>query len=466
MLTRPPQAMPQLPTLPDVPDTRPKRHGPAWLLGGLFLGLFLWWVLGIQSGIPEIFAAFMAIGLLFRHDVRMPKAFALWLLFIFWMVLTATQVSGFEKWISFIYRGGLYIAATVIFLYVYNASRRSLPTRTIVLILASFWILVVIGGIVGSLVPSFGFTTPFERILPASATSNSFVRTLVHASTTSPRAFGQTGIHRPKAPFIYTNQWGSAYALTLPFAIAAVSYLRRRWMRLAMVATLVISVWPLVWSFDRGSWLSAGVSMTYALFRLALGKNRRAARFAVGTIFVGVLVGAVLLLTPLYSLVDYRLSNGYGDKHRQLLYGGALEAISQSPIFGFGTPVPSTTLNSTLESSGSADVGTHGQFWTIVVSHGIPAIVLFGAWFLWLFLKTFRVVPATGGRDPNARFWAHICLAAGGLQMGYYELLPWGLMIMMVAGALALREMVPERSSRGVAPQWIPATLGARTATG
>jgi O-antigen ligase len=432
----------------------------------LFLGLFLWWVLGIQSGIPEIFAAFMAVGLLFRHDVKMPKAFALWLLFIFWMLLTATQVTGFDKWVSFVYRGGLYIAATVIFLYVYNSSRRSLPSRTIVLILAGFWIMVVVGGIVGSLVPAFGFTTPFERILPGSATSNAFVRTLVHASTTSPRAFGLTGIHRPKAPFIYTNQWGSAYALTLPFAIASVSYLRRRWIRLVMVAMLVISIWPLVWSFDRGSWLSAGISMAYALIRLALGRNRKAARFAIGSIFVGAVVGAVLLLTPLYSLVNYRLQNGYGDKHRQILYVGALQAVSQSPIFGFGTPVPSTTLNSALDEAGSADVGTHGQFWTIVVSHGVPGILLFGSWFLWLFVKTFRVVPATGGRDPHARFWAHICLAAGGLQMGYYELLPWGLMIMMVAGALALRERVPERLGPPAPASWRPAALGAGTAAG
>jgi O-antigen ligase len=465
MLTEPHPAA-ALPTLPQIPDSRPKRYGPAWLLGGMFIGLFLWWVLGIQSGIPEIFAAFMAIGLLYRRDIQMPKAFAFWLLFIFWMLLTVTQVSGFDKWVSFVYRGGLYLAATVIFLYVYNASKRSLPTRTIVLILATFWVMVVVGGIVGSLVPSFGFTTPFERILPAAAKSNSFVHTLVHASTTSPRAFGQTGIHRPKAPFIYTNQWGSAYALTLPFAIASVTYLRRRWTRVAMVGTLVLSVWPLVWSFDRGSWLSAGVSMTYALIRLALGRNRRAARFAIGAIFVAILVGAVMLLSPLYSLVNYRLSNGYGDKHRQLLYGGAVEAISQSPIFGFGTPVPSTQLNSSLEDSGSADVGTHGQFWTIVVSHGIPAIVLFAAWFLWLFLKTFRVVPATGGRDPNARFWAHICLAAGGLQMGYYELLPWGLMIMMVAGALALREMVPDPNAPQSGLRWVPAAISAGSAAG
>jgi hypothetical protein len=74
------------------------------------------------------------------------------------------------------------------------------------------------------------------------------------------------------------------------------------------------------------------------------------------------------------------------------------------------------------------------------VSHGIPGIVLFLGWWALAFVKTGRRLPDNAGRDANARFWAHVAILAGIVQMPYYELIPWGLFIMMVAASLALRE--------------------------
>ena len=418
------------------------RLHPAWLIDVTFLGLFLWWALGISGFIQAVMAIPMVVALWARGRTRMPKIFLIWVFFLTWMMVTFVQVHHLSHVVSFTWRGGLYIAAGIMFLYVFNFSRETLPTRSVIKGMAIFFVLTVTGGVIGMLLPTLNFTTPFEKLLPASVVAgNRFVFDLVHASTASLNAFAGTSIHRPKAPFIYTNQWGSAYALSLPFAIAALmgGEIRSKLWRRLLLALIVFSILPLVISLDRGSWLSVAASIGYATLRLAFGHNRRWARVARGLIVAGIVIAAVVLLTPLWGIIKLRLANGYGDKTRALLYESSVQAVAASPIFGYGTPVSVTLVNPNAPLVGPS-VGTHGQFWTVIVSHGIPGIVLFLGWWALAFLKTGRRLPDSSGRDANARFWAHVAILAGIVQMPYYELIPWGLFIMMVAAALALRE--------------------------
>jgi hypothetical protein len=429
------------PLLEDTPHLR-----PAWLIDLVFLGLFAWWALGVSGFIQVVMAVPMVVALYMRGRLRMPRAFLLWIFFIVWMLVTYVQIKGLSKTVSFGWRGSLYIAAGILFIYLFNQSRERLPTSIIVKTLAMFWVLTVVGGIVGMLLPKISFSTPFEKLLPASVVAgNRFVFDLVHASTASLNAFSGTAIHRPKSPFIYTNQWGSAYALTLPFAVAALmgGHLRSRLWRTALVVLLGVSVIPLVFSLDRGSWFSAGVSMVYAMLRLAAGRNRKMARISRAIIVSGILVGLIVLLSPLWSLILLRLNHGYGDRTRALLYESSILAVEQSPILGYGAPVSITLVNPNAPLVGPS-VGTHGQFWTIIVAHGIPGVVLFMGWWITALFKTGRRLPAAAGRDTNARFWAHVAILAGIIQMGYYELIPWGLFIMMAAAALAWREASPD----------------------
>ena len=53
-----------------------------------------------------------------------------------------------------------------------------------------------------------------------------------------------------------------------------------------------------------------------------------------------------------------------------------------------------------------------------------------------------RQISGAGGRDADARFWCHVAIFTALAQMPYYELIPWGLPIVMVAAASALRTMV------------------------
>src|SRR4051794_8541182 len=166
--------------------------------------------------------------------------------------------------------------------------------------------------------------------------NDSFVSDLVSASTSSGRAFAAYPIYRPKAPFIYANEWGAAYAMTLPFALCAVAKARTRLARDSMLFVLLLSVFPLVFSLNRGAWLSATAGMLYATFRLARGRNGQWLRVAA---VVGLLFGALAFVTPLGEIVQTRLEKGDGGAHRAEVYNEAVSLVRQAAVPGYGGAV-------------------------------------------------------------------------------------------------------------------------------
>jgi hypothetical protein len=108
---------------------------------------------------------------------------------------------------------------------------------------------------------------------------------------------------------------------------------------------------------------------------------------------------------------------------------------------------------------GNLSAGTHGQLWTIVVSQGLPGLLFFTAWLLWAWWRAKRRLPAGHPGDRVLRFWCEVTIFIALVQMPYYDLLPWGLAIAMVAAALAWREELafvrvaePAASARVLAP--------------
>jgi len=222
------------------------------------------------------------------------------------------------------------------------------------------------------------------------------------------------------------------------------------------VALLILSVVPLVFSLDRGSWLSAAAGSAYGIFRLAKGgrgRSARRARAARALLFVGVVVVGLVLVSPLGGYILTRLNGGYGDTHRQILYSSSLTLITKSPLLGFGSPVSLSLINPEAPPGPSA--GTHGTLWTVMISNGIPALVFFLLWLGYALLKTGRRISGAGGRDADAHFWCHVVIFTAIVQLGYYELLPWGLPIVMMAAATALRER-PVRPAPSLAQRPLP----------
>ena len=410
----------------------PRRRGlsASWPLLVLFPMLPLWWALGLSGVILSVCVVPLLGALILRRRVLVPRGFGLYLLFLLWCVFSAAELVTARQWVSAGYRGSMYLAAGLLFLYILNAPRDRITPEGAVRILAAFFVVIAVGGIVGMLVPAASFTTPMKALLPTSLLSDSFVSALVSASTSTGKAFAAYPIFRPKAPFIYTNEWGATYAMTLPFALCALSRARTRAGRDLLALVLLLSIFPLVFSLNRGAWLSATIGVLYAILRLSRSRRGQTLRVIAG---VGLVLTVIVIVTPIDEIVTTRLQNGYGDAHREELYMESVALIRGSPLIGHGAPVL---------VSGDVSAGTHGQLWTIAVSQGIPGLLLFTSWLLWAWWRASRRLPPGHPGDPTIRFWCEVTLVVALAQMPYYDLLPWGLSIAMVAAALAWREQL------------------------
>jgi hypothetical protein len=401
----------------------PARALPRWPLQALFLGFPLWWVLGLGALIWPILALPMVFALAVRGRVRVPRGFGIWLLFLVWMLGSGIKVDSGARMVGWVYRASLYLAATVFLLYLYNALRESLSVRRMTLLLAGFWAFIVAGGYLGLLFPYGNFSTPVEAVMPASLLTNSYVHNLVHPAFAQLTSTAGTA-PRPQAPFTYTNEWGAAYALLIPMMLIAIGRLPRGPLRAGLLLLLPISLVPAMLTLNRGLYLSLGAGLLYAGLRFAL---RGRVKALIGVSMLLCVAGMVAAILPVQQLLQERVSSTNSNRTRLSVYQQAVVGVARSPLLGYGAPRPAE------EGPGAPSVGTQGQFWMVLFSHGIPGAALFVGWYLaslWHSRKT-RTTPW---------LWAHVVLFIGVIQLPFYGQLPEQLFILMAAVALAASE--------------------------
>jgi polysaccharide biosynthesis protein PslJ len=394
-----------------------------WPLYALLVGFPVWWLLGLAEFIWMLLAIPMLVSLAMRGDVRAPRGFGIWLLFLGWMLISVTQIDQPSRLLSFSYRAAVYLSVGVVLLYVYNLPRQ-VPIRSVVMALVAFWLVVVAGGLLGLLVPQGRLTTPLELLLPPSVANNPFVADMVHPPFAQVHDFVGYPVPRPTAPFVYTNAWGGNIALLTPIAIAAIgvarSNLGRNWIRLALLVSLV----PIVFSLDRGVWISLGAALVYMAVRVAI---RGRARALASLIALMAVISALVVFTPLLQLIQDRIDNPHSNERRASLTVQAARGAMESPVFGRGGPRPSE------ENTDAPPVGTHGQAWLVLYSHGVPGLVFFLGWLAWAVWSTARA-------PTGVPLWLHVVVVVGCLQLPFYGLLPAQLHLMMIAAALVWRE--------------------------
>ena len=417
-----------------VPSTRPLL--PAWPLTATFGGLPLWWFLGLLDIIWVAMALVMVLYLKNLRRVEVPRGFGFWLLFLVWMLASVVMISTPTHVLVFAYRDSLYLAATAYFLYIYNA-RDSISERLVVGNLVVYWIWTVVGGFVAVVLPTGLWRTPtyyLLRVISPGALNNDLVDHMVVRRFTQYNADSYLGVApRPSAPFLYTNNWGNAYSLLIPFVIAYLLMIRREKHFWPLVGVLVVSVVPAFMTLNRGMLLGLALAGVYVAVRLAL---RGRIAVALGVLVVG-LVGGVVFNVLAGERLETRLQ-GDTTSTRASLYEQALESVPESPLLGAGVPRQG-------ESSQAPPVGTQGQFWMLLVSHGPVGAAAFVCWFLRAWLRA-RVQRDYLGLTVSA------VLLVGVVELGYYGFLPYGLPIIMVAAALAFRRSRGPDAGRAAAP--------------
>jgi polysaccharide biosynthesis protein PslJ len=409
----------------DVATMSGPRLPVTWPLVVAFVAFPVWWALGVSALVWPIVAVPMLVALIWRERTRAPVAFALWLAFTSWVLLSGFQLSSGTKIMTFCYRLALYVGAGVLFLYVYNLPRSRRLDAKVLRILTVFWMIVVAGGYLGILVGAHTFTSPFEHLVPHGLRTQPFVLELVHPVFAEVQTFLGFPVPRPAAPFAYTNEWGGNIAVLTMVAFAAIAAAGRGRRRRLIIAILVASLVPMVISLNRGMFLSLGVGIVYVTVRLAARGRVGALASLLGMV---ALVIAIVVVTPLGHLVAANLSSTHGHSNTTRLSVShlAIEGANQSPVFGHGEPQAVTGPHATPA------IGTQGQLWMLLYSNGYPATAFFIGFYLAALWQTRRPRNTAG-------VWLHAAPVVALAQIVVYGWLPVELQVVMVIAALAYR---------------------------
>lgn len=404
------------------------RPLPVWPMVALLAGYPLWWIIGIVDVSWILFGALQLLYLLRNGRTRAPRGFGIWLAFLVWMTLSVTQLDTFGRVVGFSYRHLIYVAATVLFLYIYNARTRLHDTFVLGL-LTTYWLITVVGGFLGMLLPTTVVRTPLSYVLPGFLLNNELVNHMVirRFAQYDPTSYFDVA-PRPSAPFLYTNNWGNAYSLLLPFVVLyliKVRHQRRFWVLLPLVP---ISFIPAAATLNRGMFLGLGLAAIYLAVRYLL-RGRPGVLICV--VLAGVLGAGAFTASSFDDNITARVEDTSTTEDRAEIYLQTLRSVQDNPVFGLGAPRPSTNPN-------IPPVGTHGQFWMVIHSHGIPGVLFFLGWFAFVVAGSLR-------RTDDVGTVANAVVLVALAEVFYYGFLPVGLMLTMIAAALALRGASSER---------------------
>lgn len=397
---------------------------PAWPIYAYFVGFPLWWVMGTSAFAIAIMCVPLVVLLLRHGQVRAPRALLIWLGFLLCLGASAVMVDSVARYIGYFMRAGTYVGVSALFLYVYNST---IPARKIIYSLVAFWAFIIVGGWLGVLVPNGSFSTPMQMLLPGSIASNDFVHNIVHpsfAEIQQPWGAAQA-FARPSAPFPFTNAWGCNYALLLPYVFATFTLTRSGKVKALLVGLLGLSLVPAFATLNRGLFIGVALGLGYAALRLALRGRVRPLLSLVAATGVGVVVA---WFAGVFTQISARTSTSSTTEDRMALYKETFRRTVQSPLFGWGAPRPSETLQ--------VSVGTQGHIWNIMFSYGFFALALFAGFFWWTVWRS-RAIPT-----PVA-MWVHVSVFVGSCAIVYYGFDGPQMSVLMVGAALLLRAASP-----------------------
>ena len=370
---------------------------PAWPIVAALAGWPVWWALGIANQIFILFAIPMAWRLYLSRArrgrrIQFPRGFGIWVLFMIvvlagvaGLALTAPETiatSVANRYFSWTYRVFDYTAAAILLLYAGNLTERELPRQRLAWLLGLVGIYAVAGGFLGVVDPHLSFTSPIAHLLPAKIQAG--LSASLNPGTAANMANGLTG--RVKAPFTFTNQWGNAIAITLPWLLVAWrSYGTRQQGRLA-VAIAALAIVPVVLSQNRGLWIGLLVAIVYLAVRLALHGKMAPLVALCGTL---VLAAVIILASPLSTLINQRLHNGKSNSIRGSLTQIAIKDAESSPIIGYGDTrhmigsPQSIAIGSNVNchNCGNTSVGSNGQLQLLLVTTGFVGAGLYIGFF-------------------------------------------------------------------------------------
>jgi hypothetical protein len=287
--------------------------------------------------------------------------------------------------------------------------------------------LTIVLGFTGLLFPGHELHTIGGHLLPSGLKSINLVSDMANPKLSQVQNILGFPIARPAAPFFFTNGWAANLAVFTPFALMAFTTVRRESVRLGMAVLLVLGLIPFISSVSRGAWIAISVGCAYAGIRIALARGNVKTVLRVAA--AGGIFFCLVWLTPLHGIIDARLAHPHSNKGRAEQNLEAARRATQSPLIGYGAPLPSE------DTSISHNIGTHGQIWLVMFSHGFPALLLYLAWFGLVFLQFRRC-------RTQEELWMHVLIFICILMMPVYGLLSLNFDLLMAAMGLVFRDQI------------------------
>lgn len=404
-----------------------RRFLPAGWAPAAMIALYpVWWALGMGGFYWLLVAAPMAAWLVAQRRLSLPRGFPIYVIFLCFVGASVIQIDSGDRLAGYLLRTSWYVAAAILWLYLANTESK-ISTRRLTGMIVVLWLATVVGGWLGILLPNVQWNSPTASLLPPQVVDNELVHSMVTPGFAEIQDTYAGRFDRPKAPFFYTNGWGSAMALLTPFAVGALSVPGIRPSRRVIKFGLAASVIPILLSLNRGLWVLLTLGVLYLVARRSrarVGARGRGLLYIVGGL---VLVGVLVLATPLGDPIRNALGSRTADSNerRTILYEETIERTMESPFVGQGAPRPS---EETAQS-----VGTHGQFWMVMFSHGFIAA---GLWLTMFGVLVWR----TRNPTTNLGMAVHIVLLLAMLESLFYGQIPHQLFIVVMAVSVAYRE--------------------------
>ncbi len=347
----------------------------------------LWWMLGAFYLGWSFFGIVLLAFLVARGRIALPIGTACWLLFLALVLLSASRIDRASAYLTFGLRFGFLLTALVVCVYVYNLAREGTPWHQVLRPLGLYWLGVVALGWLGVLWPTLSITTPVEMLLPAGVSQERYIQALTHVRANEFNAWSANPIYRTAAPYPYTNNWGTAYAVLVCCVLAYLASVRTGKFRIILLVSLPLSLVPAFMTLNRGMFLGLGAGLLYLGLRALVRGDARLITSIVGLM---ALVWVVSLVVPVQELISNRVNSTDTNIDRLDLYVRTWDAVRQSPLLGYGAPKSVDT------SLAEEPLGTQGMVWQVLYSHGIPALLAFLCWLAYVARRLSAAVSPAG----------------------------------------------------------------------